>query len=152
VRGAFWAAGVVALAAAIAGGIALAFGRRGDTGPSRAEYLAEIAAICKRFEPRLSSIAPPDVTIPGSVVQSVDAALPLIHERVTETRAVEPPEELKAPVDRFFALTDRATRRLEDLRRVAKTRDLARSANALDAYVQARNAARAGADRIGFRC
>lgn len=149
---ALWALGFVAIAAGIAGGLALAFGRRGDDGASRADYLAEVAAICKRYEPALSRIAPPDITIPGSVVQSVDAALPLIRERVAETRAVEPPKELQPRVEGFLSLTDRATQRLVELRRVAKTRDLARSANALNSYVRARNAARAEADRIGFRC
>lgn len=145
------AAGLVALAAAVAGGLVLAFGR-GDGEPSRKAYLAEIAAICRRYETELAKIAPPDVTVPASVVESIDHALPLVRERTAETRAAEPPDDLRARVDRFFALNDRAIRLLEHLRDVARTRDLVRSAEVLDEYVKARNAARAASDRIGFDC
>lgn len=144
-------AGLVALAAGVAGGLVLAFGR-GDGGPSREEYVAEVEEICKTYEARLAAIAPPDITIPASVVQSVDEALPLVRERVAAARAAEAPDELKERIDRFFVLSDRAIRQLERLRRAAQARDLPRSADALDAYVRARDAARAEADRIGLRC
>jgi hypothetical protein len=142
--------GFVLVAAGVAAGLVLALGSGGGSGPAREEYLAEIEAICSVYERRLEAIPGPDVTIPGSVLESVDRALPLVEGRLTEARAVKPPAGLE--VERFFELTERANRRLHELRRAALARDLPRSARALGDYVRTRDAARAESARIGFRC
>jgi hypothetical protein len=76
----------------IAAGIVLAFSGESSAAPTRAEYFAQIAAICRVYGPELDKLDPPhDIAIPGEVAGPVSTALPLVVAEQREVRAVRPP-------------------------------------------------------------
>jgi len=90
-----------AAALAVAGGVAavvvLVFSSGSQAAPTRAEYFARVARICKVYGPKLDRIAPPpDVTIPGEVASPLRRVIPLLDAENAEVRALRPPPELDA--------------------------------------------------------
>ena len=75
--------------------------------PTRAQYLADVAAICRVYGPRLDRIRPPDVAEPANVIAAVDRVLPLVTAQLRRVRTLEPPRELRRQVDRWLALHER---------------------------------------------
>ena len=67
------------LAAAVAVGAVLAFGSGSSkAAPTKSEYFARVAAICRFYGPKLDKIPPPyDVTIPALITRSVTKVEPL---------------------------------------------------------------------------
>ena len=67
--------------------------------PTRAQYLAGVAAICRVYGPKLDRIRPPDVAEPANVIAAVDRVLPLVTAQLGRVRTLEPPrEQLAAPL------------------------------------------------------
>ena len=98
----------VLVAAAVAAGLWLAFGRDGGNSPTRREYLARVSSVCKRYARRLERIgAPADVAAYGDVASVVAQVLPLLRHQAAAMRTVEPPDELRPRLDRLFALNRR---------------------------------------------
>jgi hypothetical protein len=146
------ALGLVLVAGGVAAGLVLALGGGDDEKDERAAYLAEIATICRTYERRLARVPVPSAAAPGEIVEAIGQALPLLEERAEKARSVDPPSALGARVARFFELTERTIERLEAARAAARKRDVVATQEAMAGFLEAREAARAESERIGFRC
>jgi hypothetical protein len=139
------------VAGAIAAGIVLAFSGSSSAAPTKTEYFARIAAICRVYGPQLDKITPPhDPAIPAEVADPVSFALPLIVAETREVRALRPPKELAAQIEHWLALKDRSIATLRRTLREARIPDVrTMGPDWLRFLDQAEAAARAGAE-IGF--
>ncbi|HEX3453165.1 MAG TPA: hypothetical protein VHS03_00955 [Gaiellaceae bacterium] len=144
-----------AACAVVAGGtavaIVLAVGSPAEAAPTKAEYLAKVAAICRVYGPRLDRVPPPgDIAIPGEIVTSVEKALPIL---VAESRAVHglrSPAELKAKLERWHELNDSALDELKRALRLAREPDLGGMGVAYVRYVLTGAKAEKVGKAIGF--
>jgi hypothetical protein len=147
----------LALAAtvAVASGITVVAARALDTDepPTRAEYLADIEALCAQYGAELDRIPPPgDLSSPGAIVESLEQALPVLREQERAVKALQSPPALEADLARFFRLTDRSLEELQTALDEALERALYPMATALTRFDEVRNEAKAVARRIGFAC
>ena len=149
-------AAVVASGVLVAGAVAaaLVFALPGKaTGPTRAQYLARVSAVCEKYGRKLDRIPPPiDIASPGNVLATVRPALAILREQEARIRAIEPPRELRERVARFFVLTDRSIAALDAVRRAAANTDVAGIGIGLQRFGTATNAAKAAARQIGYSC
>ena len=104
---------VTALIAAVAVAVILVMTASSHSAPTRAAYLARIAAVCRLYGPRLDRIRPPDVAEPANVIDAVGRVLPLIRAQLDDVKALEPPDELRARVERWIALQERRLGKLQ---------------------------------------
>jgi hypothetical protein len=111
------------LTAAVVGTAALVFSASSRAEPTRAQYLARVAAICRVYGPRLDRIRPPDVAEPANVIDAVVRALPLARAQKREVSALESPPELRARLTRWLDLQDRRLGMLERALRAARKQD-----------------------------
>jgi hypothetical protein len=109
--------------AAVVGTAALVFSASSRAEPTRAQYLARVAAICRVYGPRLDRIRPPDVAEPANVIDAVVRALPLARAQKREVSALESPPELRARLKRWLDLQDRRLGMLERALRAARKQD-----------------------------
>ena len=115
----------VAVAASVAGGILVAFGPTAQAAPTKAEYLAQVAAICRAYGPKLDRVPPPgDIAIPGEIASSVEKALPLLVAESVAVRSLRSPVELKAELARWHELNERSLDNLQQALRLAREPDL----------------------------
>jgi hypothetical protein len=114
------------LAAAIAVGIALAFtSGASQAAPTKSEYFARVAAICRFYGPKLDKIPPPyDVTIPALITRSVKKVEPLLRAEAAAMRRLKPPRELQAKLKRWNELNQQSIAKLGEALRAAKNVDL----------------------------
>jgi hypothetical protein len=113
------------VASGTAAAVVLAFGPPARAAPSKARYLAQVAAICRVFGPKLDRVAPPgDLAIPGEVASSVAKALPILVAESDAVRALRSPTELKAKLRRWHELNDRSLDSLKEALRLAREPDL----------------------------
>ena len=91
--------------------------------PTRAQYLAGVAAVCRVYGPKLDKIRPPDVAEPANVIEAVDRVLPLVTAQLRRVKALEPPEELEPKVGRWLALQDRRLGMLEKAQAAGRQQD-----------------------------
>ena len=125
----------------------------GEGRPTEAEYLAEVAAICKEYGERLDRIAPPgDISSPGAVVSSIATALPVLRAQLRAVRALRAPRSLEADLERFFTLTDRSLDELQEAHDAAFERELFPMAKALTRFGEVRDEAKAISRALGFHC
>ena len=116
----------VALALALAAAAAAIFlvtSASSHSEPTRAEYLAGVAAVCRVYGPRLDRIRPPDVAEPANVIDAVDRVLPLITAQLEDVKALEPPAELRSRVDRWIVLQERRLGKLEKAQAAGRRQD-----------------------------
>jgi hypothetical protein len=146
------AAAALAVAGGIAAGIVVAVEGTGEPKTSRATYIEQVNAICAKYGPQLDRITPPDISSPGDVLASIDLALPLLTKELQQTRAVEPPEELRPQLDRFLALSDRTLRELEIALRAAERHNFSQMGMAFLAFQETLNRAQKLSKAIGFHC
>ena len=145
-----WAACLL-IAGGIAAGIVLAFTGSSKAAPTKAEYFARVAAICRVYGPRLDKISPPhDIAIPGEVAGPVKLALPLVVAETRELRALRPPEELAPQVEHWLALKDRAIATLRRTLREALLPDVRRMGPDWLLFVDQVEAAGKAGGKIGF--
>jgi len=143
--------GALAVAGGVAAGIVLGFSGNSDAAPTRAEYFARVAKICAVYGPRLDRIAPPtDVTIPGEVATPLRRVIPLIRAETSEVRALRPPTELAARIDRWLALKARVIDALEQTLHAAEAPDIPATAVAYLRFLQQAQAASKAGAKIGF--
>jgi hypothetical protein len=143
----------VALAFAATAAVVVVVAAQGRSdGPTRTEYLAQVEPICNRYGRQLDEIPPPDISAPGSVVDSVNAALPILLAEADAIRQVTAPKDLRGELERFFALTDESIAKLRKALAEANERALYPMAVALTDFGNARDKAQKIAKRIGFRC
>jgi hypothetical protein len=103
--------------------LVLVFSPSSRAGPTRAQYLARVASVCRIYGPRLDRIRPPDVAEPANVIDAVERALPLVRAQTREVRALEPPPELRTGLERWFVLQDGRLAMLERALRAARKQD-----------------------------
>ena len=147
------AAAALAVAAGIVTGTVVAFGGDDSPGPTRAEYLAQVAAICETYGKQLDLIPPPtDPASPGAVFESIGQALPILRQQAKEIRALATPKALRSRLARFFELTDRSILALERARDEAGRRALFPMVQAISAFEEVRDQAKQAGHTIGFDC
>ena len=114
------------LAIAIAVGIVLVAHRASSkTAPTRAEYLSNVAAICRLYGPKLDKIPPPiDVTIPSEITESVRKVEPILRAEAEAVRRLEPPRELREQIAQWNELNRRSIAKLGVALRAADKTDL----------------------------
>lgn len=92
-------------------------------GPTRAQYLAAVAAVCRVYGPKLDRIRPPDVAEPANVIVAVDRVLPLVKAQLRRVKALEPPDELRARVERWLTRQERRLGMLEQAQAAGRRQD-----------------------------
>jgi hypothetical protein len=147
------AAAALAVAGLIAGLVVLVFGHTGGKPRTKAQYIAEVNAVCRSYNAKLSRIpAPIAVGNARAVARSIGRALPIVVERAEKVRAIPPPAVLKSRVARLFRLADRALDELRRSRRAALARDLRKSGQALGRFLAFSDEAHQVAIGIGLSC
>jgi hypothetical protein len=112
---------LAALGAATA--VALVFSASSGAEPTQAQYLAQVAAICRVYGPQLDRIRPPDVAEPANVIAAVSRALPLVTAQEREVKRLEAPSALRVKLAKWFDLQDRRIGMLEKALRAARRQD-----------------------------
>jgi NCS1 family nucleobase:cation symporter-1 len=115
--------GGAVVAAGVATAVALVATAHSRTEPTRAEYLAGVAAICRVFGPKLDVIRPPDVAEPANVIAAVERVLPLVKTQLGRVRRLEPPRELRHQVQRWLVLQQRRLGMLEKAHAAGRRQD-----------------------------
>jgi hypothetical protein len=112
----------VAVAAAI---VLVANTGSSKAAPTRAEYLSRVAAICRKYGPKLDKIPPPiDVTIPSEITESVRKVEPILRAEAEAVRRLEPPRELREQIAQWNELNRRSIAKLAVALRAAEKIDL----------------------------
>jgi len=146
---------VVGLAGAfgLAAALVLVTSSHGAKAPTRSAYLAQARAICKEFSGDLDQIPPiQDPTLLGVVVESVNAALPLLREQSYRIHALTPPAALRPQVERFFVLTNRSIDTLASVRDAAVKMNTGDVGVRLIQFGRETEAAKRVGRQIGYRC
>ena len=120
------ACAALAVALAVAVGIVLVANTGSSkAAPTRAEYLSNVAAICRKYGPKLDKIPPPiDVTIPSEITESVRKVEPILRAEAEAVRRLEPPRELRATLAQWNELNRRSIAKLGVALRAAEKTDL----------------------------
>ena len=122
-------------------------------GATQEEYVARVDAICVEYTKKLDAIPPPgDLSSPGSVVESLEQAIPLLEAQADEIRALKHPSSLDDDVDELNRLTDSSLVHLRDALSQAQERALYPMATALTSFGEARDEAKVVSRRLGFDC
>ena len=141
------------LSLALAAGLAWSTASRGAKTPTRSAYLAQARSICQEFSKDLDHIPPiQDPTLLGEVLESANAALPLLREQSYRIHELTPPRALRPQVDRFFVLTDRSIDTLASVRDAAVKMDTGNVGVGLIRFARETEAAKQVGRRIGYRC
>ncbi len=115
-----------AVAAVVGVAIVLAFGSGAShAAPTKREYFARVAAICRFYGPKLDKIPPPyDITIPALITRSVRKIEPILRAEAGAMRRLESPPELRAQLARWNELNRRSIAKLRVALRAANRTDL----------------------------
>jgi hypothetical protein len=116
-------AGLLATAACVAIVVVLVFTVESAAAPTREEYLARVASICRIYGPRLDRIRPPDVSEPANVIEALERVTPLLKAQERDVRALTPPRALRTRVDRWLDLQERRLAILDRALRAARRQD-----------------------------
>jgi hypothetical protein len=139
------------LAGVVAAGFVLAFSGSSEAAPTKAQYFARVAAICRIYGPKLDKVPPPsDIAIPGVVVTSVEQALPIVQAEARAVRAIRPPHELRKQLARWFELNDRAIAKLGEALRAGRQPNIPVMGVAYVQFLKAGTAAEHVGRAIGF--
>ena len=122
-RRALLAAACAVLTAGVTAAVVLVFSASSRAEPTQKEYLAQVAAICRVYGPKLDKIRPPDVAEPANVIAAVSRALPLVKAQEREVEALTPPPALRARLTKWFALQHRRIGMLERAMQAARRQD-----------------------------
>jgi hypothetical protein len=118
-------AACAALAAAVATLVLVFASGSSQAAPTKAQYFARIAAICRIYGPKLDKIPPPyDITIPALITRSVRKVEPILRAEAEAVRRLDPPPELRAQLARWNELNRRSVAKLGEALRAAKRTDL----------------------------
>jgi hypothetical protein len=144
-------AACLVLSGGVATAIVLAFSDSSSAAPSKAEYFAQVAAICRFYGPKLDKIEPPgDIGTPGTVAESVRRVLPVLLAQSRELHALRPPDEIASEVERWLALGDRALVTLKRTLREALMPYISRMGLDWLQYLEQNEAAKKVGAGIGF--
>jgi hypothetical protein len=122
-RRALLGAGCAVATAVAAIVVVLVFSASSEAAPTKAEYLARVAEICRVYGPALDTIRPPDVAEPANVIEAVERALPLVSAQERDVKALTAPPELRPRLEKWFTLQERRIRMLERALRAARRQD-----------------------------
>ena len=150
-----WYLVVGASCALVAGAVAaifvLAFSGSSEAAPTKAQYFARVAAICRIYGPKLDKVPPPtDIAIPGVVVSSLEKALPILEAQAVAVHALRPPSDLRAKVERWVVLDDRTLAKLRESLRLAREPNMSQMAFAYIEFLKNSRAAKHLGQAIGF--
>lgn len=122
-------------------------------GATQEEYVTRVNAICLEYGKKLDAIPPPgDLSSPGSVVESLQKAIPVLLAQEDEIRALQHPPELDDDVATLHRLTDESLDYLREALRQALERALYPMATALTSFGETRDEAKVISSRLGFHC
>jgi hypothetical protein len=115
-----------AVSAAVAVAVVLVFSSgTSQAAPTKSQYFARVAAICRFYGPKLDKIPPPiDVTIPSEITESVRKVEPILRAEAKAVRRLEPPRELRAQLEQWNELNQRSIAKLGGALRAAEKTDL----------------------------
>jgi hypothetical protein len=143
--------GCAGLAAAVAGGVVLLAGGAAAAPPTKAQYLARVAAVCRIYGPKLDKVPPPgDIGIPGEVLTSVTKAFPILKAERDAVHALRSPRALAAKIARWKKLDDEALGHLAVALKAARVPDLSTMGVAYVEYLKAGVQAEKIGKTIGF--
>jgi hypothetical protein len=143
----------LAVAAGVTAALVVATSGHGAKAPTRGVYLAQARAICREFSKDLDRIPPiQDPTFLGQVLESTNAALPLLREQSYRIHALTPPSALRSKVSRFFVLTDRSIDTLASVRDAAFRMNTGDVGVRLIEFGRQTEAAKRLGSTIGYRC
>ena len=146
-------AALLVLVAVVSAAAVVVVARGGEPTVTREAYLEQVHAICTTYGKRLDAIPPPgDLSSPGSVYESLNAALPVLKEQEDALRALDAPPALRDELDELYALTDQSLVELETARDEAGDRALFPMATALTRFEEVRDDAKVISRRLGFDC
>jgi hypothetical protein len=111
------------VAAGVTATIVLAFSASSRAEPTRAQFLEQVAAVCRVYGPKLDRIRPPDVAEPANVIDAINRVLPIVKAQQRRVRELEAPPELRADLLRWFRLQDRRIGMLEKAVAAGKRQD-----------------------------
>jgi len=118
---AFLGAACALLAAGTASAVVLVSSGTSQAAPTKSQYFARVAAICRTYGPKLDKIPPPiDITIPSEITASVTKVAPILREESAALRRLKPPRELRAKLARWTKLNDESIAKLGDALKAAK--------------------------------
>ena len=144
--------GVFVLIAAVTAAVFVVVAETGG-GATQAEYVARVNAICVEYGKKLDAIPPPgDLSSPGSVVESLEQAIPVLEAQADEIRALKHPSSLDADIAELTRLTDASLVHLRDALSQAQQRALYPMATALTSFGEVRDEAKVVSGRLGFDC
>src|SRR5438552_13336700 len=124
-RYAFLGAACALVVAGTATGIVLFSSGTSAAAPTKSQYFAKVAAICRLYGPKLDKVPPPiDVTIPSEITESVRKVEPILRAESAAVRRLTPPRELRAWLARWSKLNDQSIAELGKALRAAKKIDL----------------------------
>jgi hypothetical protein len=136
------------VAVGVAGVIVLASSGPSEAAPTKSQYFARVAAICRIYGPKLDKIPPPiDVSIASELWESAEKVLPILRDEADAVRRLVPPTELREKVTRWIKLND------QSLAKLAATLPAAREKNfqAVQTYYVAFIIRGAKAQRLGHK-
>jgi hypothetical protein len=143
--------GCTAVAAAIAVGVVLLAGGAAAAPPTKAEYLARVAAVCRIYGPKLDKVPPPgDIGIPGEVLTSVERALPILKAERDHVHALRSPAALAARIAQWKKLDDESLAHLEVALKAARVPNLSEMGVAYVEFLKAGSDAEKIGKAIGF--
>ena len=122
----FLGAACLLLACGVATAIVLTFnGSPASAAPTKSQYFARVAAICRAYGPKLDKIQPPiDITIPSEITASVTKVEPILRAESAAVRRLKSPRELRAQLARWNKLNDASIAQLGVALKAAKNIDL----------------------------
>lgn len=121
---AFLGAACALVAGGIAAGVVLTFSGTSAAAPTKKQYFARVAAICRVYGPKLDRIVPADIAEPANVIETMKRALPLIKGETDAVRHLTPPKALRAKLAEWLGLHEHRIAKLEEAMRAAKKLDL----------------------------
>lgn len=136
-----WYAALGAACALVTGGVAaglvLTFsGSPATAAPTKAQYFSQVAAICRKYGPKLDKIPPPiDVSIPSELLVAARKALPVLKAEANEVRHLVPPRQLRSKLTRWIKLNDASISELAKTLPAAKQLNLTAVQVAYVSYV-----------------
>ena len=110
----------------VAAGVALTFGgSSASAAPTKEQYFAQVAAICRVYGPKLDKIPPPiDVSVPSELWVAARKVLPVLQAEADAVRRLAPPRELRAKLARWTKLNDSSISQLARTLKAAKQLNL----------------------------
>jgi hypothetical protein len=109
------------IAAGVVAALVLLFTSNSAAAPSKAEYFAKVAAICRTYGPKLDRVPPPaDLGIPSELAAAARKVQPVLKAEADAVRRLKPPRELRTKLVRWSRLNDKSIAKLDETLRAAR--------------------------------